>query len=164
MVMTNRFANTDPFADTDMTPWYKELAYWSQHAKFFKELFSDLTSKYCPLELIFYRPTTPKLRKVANPKTRMQNMYSYCSVTMLDFNELGTIKRMLKHKGFRDLIAIIEPNAEDVDYARNCRRHIRRKFRSLEEIRLRYDLENNETSSLEQLYPSKAFGQLRMFW
>lgn len=156
----NRLQIDSP-SDWNMQSMYQELARYERIAEPMRQLFAELTEKYCPLTLVFYRVNKPKLRNVKNPKTRMQNVNSYCSVCMLDFNEFGTIVRMVKHKGFPSLIAILDSTADEIYYREIFPRISRETYRHPEELGIKYQLTTQETSFLSDNYPSRAWGQLK---
>jgi hypothetical protein len=149
--------------EADLQKLKAELTKYEPYADLMRELWADLTEKYCPLSLVFYRKNKPKLRSVKNPQTQMQNVNSYCSVVMVDFNELGTIKRILKHKGFSQLIAILDVTDQQKTLPYFALTDPRYKFRNIHELALTHDLTQQEAEWLESQYPSKAWGQLKMF-
>lgn len=147
--------------DDDVERLQEELARMEPHVEFMRTLWEELTAKYCPLTLIFYRRNKPKLRKVKKAKTRMQNVNSYISVCMRDFNELGQIRRILKHKGFPDLIAIINATPYEIANLGYSWRHTQRRWRNAHELALALDLTAEEAELLSKQYPTKAWGQLK---
>ena len=147
--------------DEDVKKFQTEIARMEPHVEFMRALWEELTEKYCPMTLIFYRRNKPKTRNVRKAKTRMQNVNSYISVCMRDFNELGQIKRILKHKGFPDLIAMIDPTPyelENLGYSWRC---TIRKWRNAHELSLALDITPEEAVLISTQYPTRAWGQLK---
>mgnify|MGYP001800742275 CR=1 FL=1 len=153
---------------TDLSQWDEdfhrlqdELARWEPYVDFMRALWEELTTKYCPLNLVFYRKNKPKLRYDRRLETRMQNINSYTTVCMRDFNELGEIRRILKHRGFHDLIAILDASPYDVATAGYSWRTSQRKWKHMNELALAFDLTPTEANDLAKRYPTKAWGQLQ---
>ncbi|MEQ8682721.1 MAG: hypothetical protein RID25_23350 [Cyclobacteriaceae bacterium] len=156
------YSTQSPFADVDMTPYYEEIARYEKIAPYYKALFEYLNAEYCPVTLLYYRKSKPRLRKVKKHSTIHQNNNSYCTVCLLDFNDLGTIKRSLKHKGFSQLIAFLPPNPRDIENQKRNKRIVRYTFIDLEEVRLKHSLTDQELKPLSVEFPTKAYGQLSM--
>lgn len=156
-------SNTNsPFQEVDMTPYYREIRYHESIAPYMKALFEQLNERLCPVTLLFYRQNKPRIRKVKSNKTKFQNINSYATVLLTDFNNYGTIKRSMKHKGFGKLIALIPPCTNDILDNSNSKRIIRYSFIDLEEIRIKHDLDPNFFDDIVSEYPTKAYGQLRL--
>lgn len=147
-----------------------------------------------PLLLIYYRASKPKPRqrkvgtkstgryKVVNGRkkeivhftyaplkkaaTREQNNYSYCTCLALAPDSLGTIKRIMKHRGFRQLIAAVYATPEEIAKEKDCWRYHFYKYRTTSELFNKRLLDDPRwkkmCDDLEIDYPSRATGQLRL--
>jgi hypothetical protein len=69
-----------------------------------------------------------------NKTTREQNFFSYASVVLRSPDELGTIRRSFRHKGFSKLIAAFYATPQEINSVHRCWRYHFLKFKTIKEF------------------------------
>ena len=145
-----------------------------------------------PLTLIYYRASKPRQRirnlgwdgtyvqtdhgkkikwtkrkgEFRKPATTQQNNFSYMSCCLLSPDDVGTVSRSIRHKGYRKIIAAVYPTDAELEHAQRSWRYKFRKYKSMSEF---YNLRLIDDPALKTMceeldknFPSLASGQLRL--
>jgi hypothetical protein len=110
---------------------------------------------------------TARLKKHKKSKTGDQNNFSVYVHYANTVGELGTIKRIVKHKGHGKLVAAFQPTQKENESMQNCSRLSHRKYKNFNQLyllRREYTPEFKElTDRLEIDFKCNASGQTRLF-
>lgn len=110
---------------------------------------------------------TARLAKHKKSKTGDQNNFSVYVHYAHSIGELGTIKRIVKHKGHGKMVAAYSPTEREIEIRKNDSRLGHRKYKNFNQLYL-LRLEKTEefktlTDRLENEYKCNASGQTRIF-
>ena len=120
-----------------------------------------------PLWLVFYRKKPGKKRNFKNKKTASMNEKSVYVYYAGDAGFVGTINRLVRHKGHGKLVASYLPTPEENEYLSEANRICRKSFKSFDELYLLRKVFTPDfkalTEHLANSYKCNSTGQTRMF-
>lgn len=128
-----------------------------RHPKWIKDFF--------PLIIIHYKPKLGKLRVAKKIETMYQNQNNVLTQVVWTADDFGMYNRKNSHKGFKHIVAAIRATEKDFVGIYSDRQKPK-KFRNFIEFGNVHDPGNLEIKALceilEENYPCKAIGQLRL--
>jgi hypothetical protein len=175
MITSGHDYKTNPQNDAEIMDWLQKYEAYEWPA-WVHEIF--------PALFIFHRKNKPKPRKGTHigfdsntgkkvfqntKKTRHQNNYWVYAVVLRTPDDVGTIMRNFKHKGFGELAGVCFATDEEVEYVKDSYRYIYWKYKTFTELynqrRVPADYEDEWLAlcdRMESLFPSLATGQLKL--